>query len=397
MDVFVHIGLAKTGTTSLQSALAEQAPALAERGVLYAGGSYVQQMRAVYDLMGRSIPGNRVAAVPGSFDRLVAELQAWQGPTALISHETLALARPRQVNRLVSALAPHTVHVVVTVRDLGRVLCSAWQQEIFQGRSFSWAEYVASVRDPGEGPANAGVAFWLRQDVARVVRPWGRSVPADRIHVVTLPQPGAPGDLLFDRFASVLGLPPGGLSAPEDRSNPSVGVAELEVLRRLNAALAAQGVRPQNFQLLRPAARAQLRAEHSRALVLPVAEVSWVGERAERQIKAIRSGGYDVVGDLDELRPRAVEGDRAPDDVTPDELIEASSRALVLTSRELARLSRRHKRLQGRVHESGTLSDRLSHQRRAAGFRIRLAALERAEHSKVFGWAARAYLRRGSK
>ena len=397
MNVFVHIGLAKTGTTSLQDAFGQQAEALAEQGVLYAGGTYVQQMRAVYDLMGRSIPGNAVAAVPGSFDKLVAEIQAWSGPTALISHETLALARPKQIGRLMAALEPHTVHLVVTVRDFGRVLCSAWQQEIFQGGAYPWPTYAATIRDPGAGPTNAGVAFWLRQDIARVLRPWSRSVPADRIHVVTVPPSGSPSELLFDRFGQVLGLPAGGLAAPEGRSNPSVGVAELEVLRRLSSDLIAEGARLRNFQLLRPDARARLITDNSRPLVLPEAELPWVTERAEQQIAAIRAGGYDVVGDLDDLRPRATAGSTAPHEVTDAELLDASGRALVVVSRELAQMTRRNKRLASRLWESGSVSERLVHGRQAAGFRLRLAALERAEHSKVFGWAARAYLKRGAK
>lgn len=39
-DVFLHVGLAKTGTTTIQAALDEAAERLAAEGVLFPGGGH---------------------------------------------------------------------------------------------------------------------------------------------------------------------------------------------------------------------------------------------------------------------------------------------------------------------------------------------------------------------
>ena len=53
--VYVHIGLGKTGTTTIQRALHECREPLLSHGIDVAGQSRRDTRRAVYDLMGRRI------------------------------------------------------------------------------------------------------------------------------------------------------------------------------------------------------------------------------------------------------------------------------------------------------------------------------------------------------
>ena len=46
---------------------------------------------------------------------------------------------------IVESLAPATVHVVLTARDLARVLPSTWQENIQNGLTWTWPEFLASV------------------------------------------------------------------------------------------------------------------------------------------------------------------------------------------------------------------------------------------------------------
>ena len=103
--------------------------------------------------------------------------------------EGLAGARRRHARQLVDALAPHRVHVVLTVRDLARLLTSAWQQSVVMGRGEDWPEYLASVRDPEHGTISVATKFWLKHDITRVLDVWGTVVPHDRVIVVTVPPP----------------------------------------------------------------------------------------------------------------------------------------------------------------------------------------------------------------
>jgi hypothetical protein len=396
-DIYLHVGLWKTGTTSIQASLETAADDLAARGVLFPGARHRSrhhaQRLAAYDLLGRRIQGDNARQVPGAWAALRAEIDAWTGSTVVVSEELLALARPRQVSRLDRALRAHRLHVVVGVRDLARMLVSGWQQEVVGGRTFPWAEYAAAVRDLDAGPASAGVAFWMRNDLLRVLRTWETAVPRDRLTVLTVPPSGGSPEVLLDRFGAVLGLPPGTL--PMTPRNQSLGAVEVEVVRRLNVDLAGALNHRQYLQLVDRPLRAGLAGrEGSRPLRLPASELSWVTERSDALVAAVREGGYRVAGDLDDLAPRAAPvGERALDDVTETELLDATRDALRAVSREYASLWRRHRHAM--LHEAGdaTLAQRAVSRARASGFRLRLAALAASDRSRVLRWLARRYLR----
>ena len=395
--VCAHIGLAKTGTTSLQYALQEHASSLAEDGVLFPGGTHARQTAAVYDLMGRKVKGEELSNVPGAFGRLVSEIDSWTGRQAVLSQEILALARPKQVRHLVEALGTHQVIVVVTVRDLARAICSAWQQEIFQGHSYTWSEYLAAIRGNRDGAASAGLSFWARQDLLQVLGRWEEWVPRENIRIVTVPPAGQPHHLLFDRFAEVLGLQRGTLDSERHGRNPSLGAAELEALRRMNTTIEEEGGGPHQHQLLRPGVRERMGGNDSRPLMLPAEELTWVTERAEGLIDQLKERGYVVVGDLDDLRPAEPTSDsRRADDVTESELLAATAHILQVVVREYGAAWRRYQRLRRQVRdeEDTGLADRVAHSSRSLGFRLRQAILDRAEHNRLVGWAAHTYQRR---
>ena len=56
-DVFLHVGLAKTGTTTIQAALEQSAARLAAEGVLFPGSHHRAQRLAAYDLLGQRVRG----------------------------------------------------------------------------------------------------------------------------------------------------------------------------------------------------------------------------------------------------------------------------------------------------------------------------------------------------
>lgn len=118
-DVFLHVGLYKTGTTTIQGALADTAEQLAAAGVLFPGGHRAQRL-AAYDLLGQRVGGEQRGEAAGALGRLVELVAAHDGPTVVVSEEELSLARPRQARRLVRALAGHRVYVVVGARDMAR-------------------------------------------------------------------------------------------------------------------------------------------------------------------------------------------------------------------------------------------------------------------------------------
>lgn len=133
VDVHLHVGLPKTGTTSIQAALDSHADALAGAGVCYPGGRHRAHRLAAYDLLGQRVKGDDADQVAGAFHRLVEEVVPYDGRSVVVSEEELGLARPRHVRRVVRSLRDHRVHVVIGVRDLARTVVSAWQQDVGDG------------------------------------------------------------------------------------------------------------------------------------------------------------------------------------------------------------------------------------------------------------------------
>ena len=77
----------------------------------------------------------------------------------------------------------------MTCRDLGRVLVSAWQEAIKSDLTMTWAEFAAEVQDPAARGRNPARGFWINHDLAAILATWRQVLPAERIHVVTVPPP----------------------------------------------------------------------------------------------------------------------------------------------------------------------------------------------------------------
>lgn len=396
--VFVHIGLAKTGTTSVQSALHQRREAAAAAGLHVPGSRHRAHRLAAYDLLGRRVEGDDVDVVAGSFRRLVEDIDAAGRPRAVFSEELLAAATPRQVRRLVRALDPHHVEVVVGLRDLGRTLVSAWQQEVVMGGTVSWQEFAADVRDAYDTGARAGVAFWLRQDVARILDVWQRHVPADRIHLVTVPPAGADSRLLLERFEQALRLPAGTLAHEASPANVSLGPAELEALRRLNRRVTGSLDERRYLQLVEHGIRERLHAPASRPLLLPDQDRGWVAGRSRELLEGLSTRGHVVHGDLADLvvEPTRTGGGRRLDDVTDRELLTAHEEMLAALALSHGALLRRHRRLLRRSETRPGVLEQARSGGRALVFASKVAALSRADRSRLFRWAARQYLSRGA-
>jgi hypothetical protein len=396
-EVHLHVGLPKTGTSTIQAALDARVDALTAAGVLYPGGRHRAHRLAAYDLLGQRVRGDDADVVPGAFQRLADEVRAYGGPRVLISDEELGLARPRHVRRVVRALGRDRVHVVIGVRDMARTVVSAWQQNVMTGSTTPWAEFIAAVRDPAGAAVPDATAFWLRHDVLRVLDSWGTTVPPERILVVTVPPPGTGGRCLLDRFATATGLPPelwGGREPPQ--LNTSLGAAETEVVRRLNAIVRPVLNQEQHRFVVEQGLRPRLAVARPRPLRLPEGEVAWAREYAEGLVAELRHRGVRVVGDLAELVPDAGAGAaRAFDEVTEAELLEAAETALAALAVGHGRLFRRYRRaFREREGRLPSPQEVLGSSVRAAAFGVQKAALRRSARSRWLGRAARAYVSR---
>jgi hypothetical protein len=351
--VFLHVGLPKSGTTYLQAVLAENKQRLQQRAeLLYPGERWEAQVHAARDVLSADLHGSTHPGVEGAWGRLVEEIGLWPGD-AVVSMEWLGSADPTQARRMVDSLAPADVHVVVTARDLGRTIPAAWQEFMQNWEQWTWDEFLRGIisEHPRDNPA--GQLFWTQQDLGRVLTIWRDVLPADRIHIITLPAPGAPAAELWTRFASVVGVDPAEYDASGSGTNESLGLESAELMRRLNELSRTRGMDwPEYDEAFKHAlAKRTLARRKNResALALPQEHEPWISARAEEMKKAIRASGAQVVGDLTDLDPVFIDTGLQPADVTDAALLEAALEGLVGLGQDRARLKRRLQRAEGKA------------------------------------------------
>ena len=308
--VILHVGTPKTGTSYLQDVLFRNRRTLAGHGILYAADRFDAQFLAALDLMRLPWGGLEREAV-GAWDRLAEQVRGWHGDTAIISHEILAGASRSQVGRALSSLGHELgqqssdveVHLVLSVRDLVRQIPAEWQENVKHRSAMSYARFLARIADPSR---NSRIAswFWSVQEIPEILDRWGADLPPERVHLVTVPSPGGAPDLLWKRFSQAFGLEGIDLELADERTNPSLGVPETALIRRINRSanpvLPPADYRPLVRELL--AHQTLSRRVLSPRLALPPEQVPWVQEREAAYVAEIERRGYDVVGDLHDLR-----------------------------------------------------------------------------------------------
>ena len=326
--IFVHVGCAKAGTTFLQSALWQSRDVLRSHGVELPVDrlSHYHLALAVRDKLNPDTDSPKAFTVQDRFARALSDSAA---ATVVVSNELLAGATAEQAASLRdlirASLAEAEVHLVITARDLARLVPSAWQQRIQQRKTISWDDYLESVRE-GTWP---GAEFLRSHDPADIASRWAADLPPHRVHIVTLPPPTAPRGLLLERFCGVIGIDAKILSDSVPSPNESLGFVQAELLRRVNVALgdrlkhsrAGYGRVGKSYfahQVLAP-----MGGERPS---LPPEMTPWCQEQTERLIATIEQGGYDVAGDLDDLR--SVPASTAPSVVGDSEIAASAVGAL---------------------------------------------------------------------
>jgi hypothetical protein len=339
--VYLHIGAPKTGTTYVQDRLRHSRAALATQGVHLPYGMTDSMFEAAIDLLGVR-QGSQDAR--GEWDSLMARVRRCDG-TVVVSAEILAAANRAQVERALAGLRGAEVHIVYTARDLARQIPAAWQEGLKHQDDRSFATFLAAVRDAPRW--DSPMRFWRLQALPDVLTRWSRDVPSSRVHLVTVPAPGAPRDELWQRYSTALGIDPAWAPEHTVRENVSLGVAEAALVRRVNKRLRASGGldREQHVRLVRELVVRQNLAHRPNVLraTLPLEAYDWADGVAEEWIRWVEDAGIDVVGDLQDLRPVRPHGDgpRAdPDRPAPAAVLDVALEVIEVLLREAASTKR---------------------------------------------------------
>jgi hypothetical protein len=360
---FLHIGLPKTGTTYLQHALWSNKDGLRDAGLLLPGRHRRRHLLASLDVREDPKLARRPGDVAAPWQDLVDECRGWEGDV-VISHEFFGAASSGQVARLVGTLEGFDVHVVVTARSMTDLGLSRWQEWVKSGGKLGVDEYPQKQEyDPVDEWG------WGSFDLGSVLERWSAVVPPAQVHVLPVDPRGTPSDL-WHRFAEVLGVDGAAFPVPELPKNRSLGVVEVELLRRVNPHLTDFTSAGDRGHWIRgylgegdvlPAGREKFRAGDAKHRELT--------DRAERALQLLRTGEYDVRGDLGLLEPSSVGDLRHPRDVSDTELLDAALVTIGNMLRDVRSLTRERDRALNERDDLARRCEELSERAGPGGFR----------------------------
>ncbi len=328
--VFVHVGLPKTGTTHLQGRLWRNRDAAMAEGLLYPGKWIDDHFHSAAHLQPERYLDWAAPEHADKWPAMVAQMRGWSG-RSIVSHELFANAGPDHIRRLVDDLAFAEVHVILTVRDLGRQIPSVWQENVKNQRCATLDEFVQSIGASDGAEPLGDEPFWEFQDYVRIAADWASVVGAERVHIVTVPAKGSstPGDGLWERFLSVLSVDPAKLQARPAGDNSSLSAAQTEFLRNLNTRLQPDDVAWHRYERLVKnvlISEVMLSMDGGSPIGLDLDQQQWAARRSDEMIGAISAAGYRLYGDVDDLRVRVGEGAAVP--VGRDEAFDAALDAI---------------------------------------------------------------------
>lgn len=321
--ILLHVGSPKTGTTFLQEVLWSQRDLAAEQGLLLPLEGFFDHYLATLAVREIDPQPADVERATGVWGRIVEATHDWHGDV-LVSHELFAPATAEQAQRAIAAFGPEAeVHLVLTVRDLVRQIPAEWQEHVKHRSTAHFEEFVTDLRR--EDPRTW---FWQVQDFADVLRRWGSTLPAERVHVVTVPPVGQPSSLLWERFAGLLGLDPSTFTTTGLRANTSLGYEQAELLRRVNVELGDRLPLPGPYapDVKSMFAERVLARQPGTRLAITGDGLDYAVARSARLARDLTGLGVHVVGSLDELVPDPTAlGGREPQPAPGDDVVLAQS------------------------------------------------------------------------
>jgi hypothetical protein len=217
--IYLHIGLNKTGTSSLQDFFSMNAAALRCEGVHYPAVGRDGAAHHALSKWLKSPKGLELGAQAPMVSLLLEEIR--DADKVVLSSEDFHTHGPRSIEQMARLFADHEVRVVLYLREHVRYLASWYQQNV-------QATHLSCAFDT--------FCYFTRKPLARIADQWARQFGSDMVTVRLYDRGTLSGGDIVQDFAEIAGLG-GDLSRFERKayeSNPSVSGNLLFAKRLLN-------------------------------------------------------------------------------------------------------------------------------------------------------------------
>jgi hypothetical protein len=229
-SLVLHIGLPRTGSTSLQYFLSKNDRLLARYGVVYARAGRTHSPNAHHALAHALQEAGLGTGVPEAWSQVLAEARAGGVRLAAVSSEVFGTRwRTPQIQRLRQFAEDVDLRAFVYIRDFAALVSSAYAETCKRADTIDdFDRFFAAYEERGR------FALFDR------LRPWGEVLGWDRLRIRSLDGVSlAAGDLYRDGL-DALGIPTDAASdaRPETMLSRNVtpGWKTIEIVRAINVA-----------------------------------------------------------------------------------------------------------------------------------------------------------------
>ncbi len=320
-----------------------------------------------------------VSSAQALTERIDARLAACRDELATLDVEVRSVA-PTAIGTARDLVGAAHVHGVVTLVDPARLVTAQWFSAIQSRRTWTLISYAAAAAGSDEPEADQ-MRDQLRRgiDPQNLVAQMVQLLGAENVTVVTTPRTDA--NELWERFCTACGLdeapPATGRGETVELGHAltptPLGAVSTELVRQLNELEPVRELDEPSYaaSVTSVVARDALAGRTEPAVGAPDRYQEWAAAEADALISAVVSSGLEVVGELDELRPHTLTGNRDSTPTTTD-LLAAAIDGLAGLVTAHSTLSERDPTSRRPSHQGGRRNEQRGARRLVSGLRHRI-------------------------